>query len=167
MPPLGSPAPEELLVARFRPHGRRLFWSAILLIAVCGATGFFWDNLPEPFENWMILAAGSALVLFGVIVPWLVWRSRRYTVTTRRVIAKSGILSRTTVELPHARGYSITMRRGLLQRMWGVGTLTLSDGIDGRIVLANVPKPRLVNEVLVDQIEVNQILAHRDAQALD
>ncbi len=32
--------------------------------------------------------------------------------------------------------------------------------------LANVPSVDLVHESLVDQVEVNQILAHRDAQPL-
>ncbi len=32
--------------------------------------------------------------------------------------------------------------------------------------LANVPNVTLVHEALADQIEVNQILAHRDAQSM-
>jgi hypothetical protein len=31
--------------------------------------------------------------------------------------------------------------------------------------LSNVPSIALVHEALVDQVEVNQILAHRDAQS--
>jgi len=162
-PPPGAPVSEELVVARFRRSARKLFWSALLLIAVAGATGFLWGNLPAPFEDWMLAAAAGALVLLGAVVPWIVWLSRRYTVTTRRVIASTGLFARSRTELTHARGYSISTRRGPLQRLWGTGTLTLSDGIDGRIVLADIPDPRLVAEVLTDQIEVNQILAHRDA----
>lgn len=64
------------------------------------------------------------------------------------------------------RGYTIQETRGLVQRMWGAGTLTLSNGVDEPLVLANVPSVALVHEALIDQVEVNQILAHRDAQAL-
>lgn len=64
------------------------------------------------------------------------------------------------------RGYSIGLRRGILQRMWGAGTLTLSNGVDEPLRLVDVPSAELVHEVLVDQVEVNQILAHRDAQPL-
>jgi hypothetical protein len=64
----------------------------------------------------------------------------------------------------HVRGYSIQVRRGILQRMWGAGTLTLSNGVDAPLRLVNVPSVGLVHEALVDQVEVNQILAHRDAQ---
>lgn len=164
MPPPGAPT-EELLVARFRGHARRLFWSALLLIAVSGATAYFYDNLPVSFENWMLLAAAGALLLLGVIVPLLVWRSRSYTITTRRVIVRDGVGSRHRREYSHARGYSIAVRRGPLQRLWGAGTITLTNGVDSPLRLVNVPNVNLVHETLADQIEVSQILAHRDAQA--
>ncbi len=164
-PPPGAPAP-ELLVAKFRAHARRLFWSALVLVGVAGATAYFYDNLPAPFENWMLLAAGGLLVLLLVVIPYLVWVSRRYTITTRRVIARWGVLARHRQELPHARGYEIAQRRGPLQRLWGCGTLTLDNGVDAPLRLVNVPNAALVHEVLVDQVEVSQILAHRDGQAI-
>ena len=40
----------------------------------------------------------------------------------------------------------------------------LRNGVGPPLVLRNIPDVTLVHEVLVDQIEVNQILAHRDAQ---
>ncbi|MEV7798406.1 PH domain-containing protein [Microbacterium foliorum] len=164
MPPPGAPA-EELLIARFRTHARRLFWSALVLIAVFGATTFFYDNLPAPFENWMLLTAAGGIVLLLVVVPWVVWYSRSVTLTTRRVIVNHGIGARNRQEMSHARGYTIGVRRGVIQRMWGVGTITLSNGVDAPLRLANVPNVTLVHETLADQIEVSQILAHRDAQA--
>lgn len=163
-PPPGSPAP-ELLVARLRGHARRLFWSALVLIAVSGAAAYFYDNLPAPFETWMLLSAAGAVVLLLVVLPFLVWAARVYTITTRRVIVRRGLLARHRSELPHARGYQIAVRRGPVQRLWGCGTLTLENGVDAPVQLVDVPNVTLVHEVLVDQVEVSQILAHRDAQA--
>ncbi|MFJ4224629.1 PH domain-containing protein [Microbacterium sp. NPDC089695] len=164
MPPPGSPA-EELLIARFRGHARRLFWSALVLIGVFGGTTYFLGNLPAPFEDWMLLSAGGALIVLLVLVPWLIWWSRTVTVTTRRVIVNRGIGARSRQEMSHARGYTISVRRGPLQRLWGAGTITLSNGVDAPLRLANVPTVTLVHETLADQIEVSQILAHRDAQS--
>lgn len=164
MPPPGTPT-EELLIARFRGHARRLFWSALVLIGVFGGTAYFFDNLPAPFENWMLLSAAGLLVVLLVLVPWIVWWSRTVTVTTRRVIVNHGIGARSRQEMSHARGYTIGVRRGPLQRLWGAGTITLSNGVDAPLRLANVPNVTLVHETLADQIEVSQILAHRDAQS--
>jgi len=163
MPPPGAPV-EELLVARFRSHARRLFWPALLLIATAGATAYLYDNLPAPFENWMLLAAAAIVVLLLVVLPYLFWISRTCTITTRRVILREGPGSRRRRELSHVRGYTIGVRRGPLQRLWGAGTITLSNGVDAPMRLQNVPMVNLVHEVLADQVEVNQILAHRDAQ---
>lgn len=165
MPPPGAPA-EELLIARFRGHARRLFLSALVLIGVAGATAYLYGNLPAPFEDWMLLAGAGAAVILLVVLPYLVWLSRRVTVTTRRIILTQGLGASRRREMSHARGYTIAVRRGLLQRMWGVGTITLSNGVDAPLRLANVPNVTLVHETLADQIEVSQILAHREAQAM-
>jgi uncharacterized membrane protein YdbT with pleckstrin-like domain len=160
----GSPTP-ELRVARFHAHARRLTWSALVLIAVAGAVGFFYGNLPAPFEDWMLLTAAAVVVFFLVVLPFVSWWSHVYTITTRRVIERSGIVGVRRRELSHVRGYTVQERRGLLQRMWGAGTLVLSNGVDQPLRLVNVPSVGLVHEALVDQVEVNQILAHRDAQS--
>lgn len=164
MPPPGAPA-EERLIARFHPHARHLFWSALVLIAAAGAVGYFTKNLPAPFADWMLWAAAGAVVLLLVLVPYVVWVSRRFLITTRRVIVRSGIGSRHSTEMSHARGYTISVRRGLLQRVVGAGTILLSNGVDPPLRLRDVPNVALVQETLADQIEVGQILAHRDAQS--
>lgn len=165
MPPPGS-GTQEHLIARFRGQSRRLFFSGLILIAVAGATGYFTDNLPDGFENWMLWAAAGTIGLLFVVVPYLAWLSRRYTITTRRVITTTGLIIHRRSELSHARGYTMTVTRGPLQRLWGGGTISLSNGAEPPMLLRNVPNVRLIHEVLVDQVEINQILAHRDAQAL-
>lgn len=165
MPAPGAPTP-ELRVARFRTHARRLGWPVLVLVAVAGAVGYFYGNLPAGLENWMLLTAAAVVVFFLVLLPFLAWWSHTFTITTRRVMERRGILSVKHRELSHVRGYAIQQKRGPLQRMWGAGTLVLSNGVDAPLRLANVPSVGLVHEALVDQVEVSQILAHRDAQAL-
>ncbi len=162
-PAPGAPTP-ELRVARFRPHARRLAWSALVLVGVAGAVGYFFGNLRAPLEDWMLLSAAGLVVLLAVVLPWAAWWSHTYTITTRRVIERAGLFGRRRAELSHLRGYTIAVRRGPLQRLWGAGTVTLSNGVDAPLRLRNVPHAELVHEVLADQVEVNQILAHRDAQ---
>ncbi|WP_426324249.1 PH domain-containing protein [Microbacterium sp. E-13] len=164
-PAPGAPTP-ELLVARFRPHARRLGWSALVLIAVAGVCGYFYGNLPAPFENWMLLTAAAVVVLLLVVLPYLAWAAHVYTITTRRVMERRGVLSVKRRELAHVRGYTLKVHRAPLQRMWGAGTITLNNGIDAPLRLADIPSAELVHEALVDQVEVSQILAHRDAQPL-
>lgn len=164
-PAPGAAAP-ELVIARFRRHGRRLLWPAIVLIAAAGTTGYVSGNLPSPWEDWMLWAAAGLVVLLLAAVPYLRWLSHTYTVTTRRVIERTGLVQRRRVDIPHARGYTISERRGPVQRLWGSGTLILANGVDEPVRLVDVPSVRLVHETLSDQVEVSQILAHRDSHSV-
>ncbi|KAA9085073.1 PH domain-containing protein [Microbacterium radiodurans] len=164
-PAPGAAAP-ELRVARFRTHARRLIWPALLLIVVAGAVGFFSGNLPDPFTDLMLWSAAGVVVLLLVVLPFLRWFAHAYTVTTRRVIETSGLIVRRRAELSHVRGYSIRESRGPIQRIWGTGTLELSNGVDPSLRLVNIPAVSLVHEVLADQVEVSQILAHRDSHSM-
>ena len=156
-------AQQELRIATFRRGAELLVIPAVILIAVAGATGYLYSNLPDPYEDWMLLAAAGAIVLLAVVLPWWVWASRTYILTTRRIIVTRGLLIRRRSELMHAAGYRIDVVRGPLQRLFGRGTLILSSG-GAELALKDVHSPRLVRETLSDQIEICQILAHRQAQ---
>lgn len=114
----------------------------------------------------MLWAAAAVLVLLLAVLPYLRWLSHTYTVTTRRVIERSGLVQRRRVDIPHARGYTISERRGPVQRLWGSGTLILANGVDEPVRLIDIPSVRLVHETLSDQVEVSQILAHRDSHSV-
>ncbi|WP_336631554.1 MULTISPECIES: PH domain-containing protein [unclassified Microbacterium] len=173
-----TPAPgveaKEYRIARVRAHGRRMLWPALVLVAVAAAAGYFAGNLPEPVESWVpegirawiVWPVAGVVVLLLVVAPYVRWLMRTYTVTTRRVVAESGLFSRTRAEISHARGYTIGERRGPVQRLWGSGTLTLTNGVDAPMRLVDIPSVRLMHETLADQVEVSQILAHRDSQAV-
>jgi len=154
------------VIARLRRHARRLIWPALALIAASGATGYFSGNLPGPLEDWMLWVAAALVILLLVVVPYLRWLSHTYTVTTRRVIERAGLVNRRRTDIPHARGYTISERRGPVQRMWGSGTLILANGVDEPLRLLDIPSVRLVHETLADQVEVSQILAHRDSHSI-
>jgi len=173
--PAPGAMPPELRLARFRPHARRLFWSALVLVVVAGAVGYLTGNRPDLVAGWwpdglswnvVLWVAAGLLVLLLVVLPFLRWLTHTYTITTRRVVEQSGLFGRRRVELGHARGYTIAERRGPLQRLWGAGTLTLSNGVDAPLRMVDVPAVHLVHEVLADQVEVSQILAHRDSHAV-
>lgn len=164
--PAPGAATPELRVARLHSHARRLLWSALVFIAVAGAVGYFTGNVPEPFEEWMLWAAAGFVVLVAVVLPYLTWLAHTYTITTRRVVEQRGLIGRHRREISHARGYTIAERRGPIQRLVGAGTLTLSNGVDAPLRMANIPAVRLVHEVLADQVEVSQILAHRDSHSI-
>ena len=164
-PDTGGLLSEELRIVRVRARARRLFFPALILIGVAGAAGYLHGNLPAQIPAWALPVAALVVVLVFSLLPFLVWWSHVYIITTRRVIERRGVFRQRLRELEHVRGYTVQVRRGLIQRLWRTGTLTLRSD-DGEVMrIKSIPRVYLVQEVLSDQVEINQILAHRDARA--
>ncbi|MDH6235925.1 PH domain-containing protein [Cryobacterium sp. CG_9.6] len=147
--PLYAPAPEKV-VARIRPHVRVLFWPTILLFAVCAVTGFYAGNLPEPWQNTLLLLGAALVILVGWLLPLAFWLTHRYTVTTRRIIFRRGFFVRTRQELVHSRGYEVTVRQTWLQSLWRSGTVSINTGLKHPLVISDIPNAELVQQVLND-----------------
>ena len=79
----------------------------------------------------------------------------RYALSEDRLFLSVGFLSRTDDEVLLYRVRDISTKRSLWQRLWGMGTITVtsSDKSHGTLVLKNVKKPMMVKELLHNQVE--------------
>lgn len=152
-PPGPSVPQPERIVARVRRHARVLTWPALLLIVVAAAVGYFAGNLPEPWMDLAVLAGAGLVVLGGCLIPFLAWLARRTTITTRRIIRRSGLFVREREELLHSRGYNVTVRKNGLQSMFGCADVRIDTGAGRLIVLRDVPNANLVQSVLGELVE--------------
>lgn len=143
----------ERVVARMHRHGRILILPVIILLGVTGAVSYFFGSFREQWINLVILFGGILAIILFVLLPYFVWLNRRYTITTRRVIARQGFFVRTRSELLHSRGYTVTIKRGPLQAMSRSGDIVLTSGVDKPVVLKDVPGANQVQSVLHDLIE--------------
>ncbi|TPW78122.1 PH domain-containing protein [Schumannella soli] len=112
------------------------------------------------------LAAAGVLAIVGVLVPLLRWLSRSYTITTRRIVIRSGFLVRTRQELLHSRGYDVTVRRSGGQLLGKSGDILVNTGLDAPVRLRDVPHAALVQEALQDLMErsLNPVAARRQQE---
>lgn len=156
----------ESVVARLRPHGRRLFWPCVVLVGTVGAVSFFFGRLTEQWQNLALLAGGGLVVLVLWLLPLLAWLGHRYIITTRRLVLRRGFFVRTRQELLHSRGYDVTVRKNALQSMFGSGDVRINTGLDRPVVLRDVPGADLVQSALHDLMErsINPIAARRQAE---
>lgn len=153
---LPPPATPESVVARLRPHGRALFWPTVALLVIVGAATYFSDRFPEPWENEALLGVAALLALLLWLVPLLAWLGHNYTITTRRIILRSGFFVRTRQELLHSRGYDVTVRKTGLQTIFGSGDVRINTGLEHPVILRDVPSPDLVQAALHDLMEASQ-----------
>jgi uncharacterized membrane protein YdbT with pleckstrin-like domain len=158
-----TPVQPEVVIARLRPHGRALFWPTLFLFGICAATGYFSGSLAEPWLNSLLLAGAAAALVLLWLVPLVSWLTRRYTITTRRIILVHGLFVRTRQEVLHSRGYDVSVRRTWLQSLFGSGTIRVSSGTEHRLDLRDVPGAALVQQVLQDLTEQARAMQARTA----
>ena len=153
-PPDGTPAqPQERVVARLRPNARRLFWPSLALIAATGAVGYFAGRLTEVWEIVLLWSAAAAVLLLLFLLPLAAWLSRRYTITTRRLIIRHGFFVRVRQELLHSRGYDVSVKRNWLQSAFRSGDVRVNSALEHPVVLKDVPKADQAQRALSELME--------------
>ena len=152
-------APDEYVVIRTRTHAKALFWPAlglVLLGAAVGAGAALVPGEARPAGQLGVALVGLVLAVWWSVIPFLRWRSTTYTVTNRRLLTRSGIVSRTGHQVPLDRVVEVSLARSLPDRMLGCGTLTiLTAGEDG-FVLDDVPEVETLHAELSELLYGDQ-----------
>jgi uncharacterized membrane protein YdbT with pleckstrin-like domain len=143
----------EAVVARLRPHARALLWPSVALAAVTFGFFYFYGSFAQLWQNLAVLGAAIILVVVTWLLPLFAWLGRHYTITTRRIVLRSGFFVRVRQELLHSRGYDVTVRQNSLQGMFGSGDVLINTGLENPVVLRDVPGADLVQSALHDLME--------------
>jgi len=151
----------EQIVLDMRTHWKALVAPialAVFLLAVVFVA--WWFSRDSDWATWVGVGTGilaALLAVLFVLVPIWKWNTERYVVTNRRISHRSGILTKTGRDIPLYRINDIGIEKGLLDRMLGCGTLTVSDATDkAGMELHDVPDVEQV------QVELQNLLHHTD-----
>jgi uncharacterized membrane protein YdbT with pleckstrin-like domain len=144
----------ERVVLELREHAKALIRPFLLLLVLLAvAIGSFLVPLDGiDIARWALLGVLGVVAIVWVFVPWLKWRTTTYSVTTQRIALRSGIITRVGRDIPLYRINDITLEKDLVDRMFGCGTLVVSDATEkAGMVLHDVPR---VDEVHVQLQEL-------------
>jgi uncharacterized membrane protein YdbT with pleckstrin-like domain len=139
----------EVVVVSTRTHVKALLLPALWLILVA-AVGGFASSFPSGDSAPLVIAViwGVALVvlLWLVAAPFLRWMTTTYTLTDRRLITRTGILTRRGHDIPVNRINDVSYEHSLVDRLLGCGTLVVSDASErGQVRLPDVPRVEQVH----------------------
>ena len=83
----------------------------------------------SPWVFWGLILSYLTFGLGILMIPlgYLLIRSNEAAITNKRLIAKTGLIRRDTVEIPLNKVSSLQIRQGLIGRVLGYGTLIISD----------------------------------------
>jgi membrane protein YdbS with pleckstrin-like domain len=160
--------PGEQVIVVTRPQPRKLIVPAVLfiLVAALAAYASAWivkggpaKLIPLITPDWTPWLVGVCLALAAWVVvayclPKLVtWQASRYTLTSRRLVARYGMLRRRDQQVPLAAVRNVFVEQTLLQRTFRSGTISLDTGYPSSTVLPDVPEVMTFRNFILDAID--------------
>ena len=155
---------DEVVVRHMHTHIKTLLPAIIVEVLLVGAAAVGSFYVPEDSRYWALPTIWIAVLLLSIpliLVPWIKWITTTYTVTTKRVITRKGIIKRTGHDLPLTRISDIQIEKDFDDRIFGCGTLALQTSADDPLLLRDVPKVETV------QVEISNLLFHDIQGAID
>lgn len=134
---------DENVVLELRPHWRVLLAPAFWLVLTVGAVIAAFQ-VPNR-EPWLIPAVSllSLVFLLGLGLPPLVRRAfTLYVLTTERIVVRTGVLTRSSKEIPVESISNVVFNQRITERLLGYGDVLLeSSGETSATRLDDVPDP--------------------------
>ena len=155
---------DEVVVRHMHTHIKTLLPAINIesILVIAAAVGSFF--VPENARYWALATIWIAVLVLSIpliVIPWIKWSSTTYTVTTKRVITRTGIFTRTGHDLPLSRISDIQIVKNFDDRFFGCGTLALQTSADDPLLLHDVPKVEMV------QVEISNLLFNDIQGAID
>lgn len=146
----------ERVVVSTRTHVKALLVPALWLIVIAAVAGYASTftggaGKAQPLLVAVVWVIALAVAVWLVVQPFLRWLTTTYTVTDRRLITRTGVLSRRGHDIPVPRISDVAYEHGLVDRMLGCGTLVISDASEqGRVRLSDIPHVEQVHLAISD-----------------
>lgn len=146
----------EHVIVSTRTHVKALLLPAVVLILVAGLAGYL-SSLPNgdgaAVWRWVIWVIAGVLIVWFTVAPFLRWLLTTYTFTSRRLITRTGVFTRRGHDIPLNRISDISYEKSLLDRVFGCGTLVVSDASElGRVELRDIPRVEQVQLTVSDEL---------------
>ena len=153
---------DEEVVVDARPHWIALVVPVIVTVLLIAGVAIALLNVKgggsgKGILRWIVL--GVALVLF-VIYPlrrFIQWATSHFVVTNERLIHRSGLIAKRSMEVPLNRINDVRFTQGVLERMIGAGDLIVeSAGERGQEVFDDIRHPEEIQKVIYERAEAYQ-----------
>lgn len=152
---------QEHVVVHSHPHFKMLIFPALALLVTLGAgtwLALIAKDAGSPWNPAGLIAIGVValvLVVWLFLVPFVRWRTTHFIVTTDRLIAREGVLKRTGIDIPLSRINSVQFEHGLLDRVFGCGTLIIESASDEPLRFEDIPHVERVHTRIYREVNDN------------
>ena len=155
-------APDETIQFETRPHWRALFVPIIVLLATIFGMVFLYFWIDQNWfggtaMRWVVLGGGILILVLWAIVPFLRWLTTEYTFTDRRIIVRSGIITRQGKDMPLAKVNNVSFFVPMMGRLLNYGELVIqSAGENDGLTIEDVPDVEEIQRHIYELIESDE-----------
>jgi uncharacterized membrane protein YdbT with pleckstrin-like domain len=153
----------EHVVVSLRTHPKALLLPLLVLVVLL-AVGAFVQQVGSGTAGevlhivvWVLVAVG---VLWFAVRPAVAWATTTYTFTNKRFIKRSGFIAKEGRTIPLNRISGVDFEIGVIDRIFGCGTLVVSDASEhGHVLLDDIPRVEEVQRTVA--AELDRLTGHR------
>ena len=155
-------APSEVIKFETKPHWRGLLMPGLVLIATVffmSVLYFFIDTtwFGGTFLRWIVLGVGLLVMILWAVRPFLRWLTTEYVFTDRRIIVRSGIITRQGRDMPLAKINDVSFEVPPIGRVLNYGALVIqSAGENEGLIIRDVPDVEDIQRNVYQYIEADE-----------
>lgn len=130
----------EHVVVSTRTHPKALIGPVLVLLLLVVGIIVLSRFTDSTVIGAIVGAVSVGIVLWWVLRPFVDWLTTTYTFTNRRFIKRSGFIAKEGRTIPLNRISGVDFEIGVIDRIFGCGTLVVSDAsTDGSVELSDIP----------------------------
>ena len=147
----------ERIEMEMRPHWRALLVPGLVLLGIIiGLIILFsllggWDGFVGSISKTALVIVAIFLFAVFVVRPFLYWITTQYVFTNRRIIVRSGLVSKHGKDMPLSKVNNVSFDISVPGRIMNYGTLTIDSASDEALIIDGVPNVEQI------QREVNHL----------
>src|SRR4051812_40863988 len=146
-----------------RPHVRRLFRPAVILLVLAPAAAFAAAVVPAGAARapvrLLVVALAVLVALRWVLWPFLLWWNTLYVLTDERFFERQGVVRRMGHDLPLQGVSDVIVAQSFGERLLRSGTLRIITDGGGELVVTDVPAiTRVQHSLLAVADDINERL---------
>ena len=147
----------ERVVVSTRTHPKALLLPVLVMVVLL-AVGVMVQQVGSGTAGeilhivvWVLVAVG---ILWFTVRPALAWATTTYTFTNRRFMKRSGFIAKEGRTIPLNRISGVDFEIGIIDRLFGCGTLVVTDASEhGNVLLDDVPRVEEVQRTIAAELD--------------
>lgn len=158
--PRDNLAPDEVVLLHRHPHWKTVLAPFVLFLVSTAIAGVLAGlaasaSISSGVRFWLLIVIGIGWALIFTwyfLRPLMRWKTTHFVLTDRRVIYRTGIASRSGIDIPVRRINSVEFHHGLLDRMLRTGTLLIESAADDPLSFHSIPQVEKVHAMLYREV---------------